>query len=62
MAAFEVKQEYTFAIQGKTPKDATDALQRFHEDEDKIIYGPQSRIRVSRSCEFSCKRIDIGKP
>jgi hypothetical protein len=62
MDAFECKQEYTFTIRAESDKDAMDTLEKFHEEEDKIVYRPQSRIKIDRSRRFTLTRIDKGKP
>ncbi len=61
MATFTGKQEYTFTIEAETDKDATDTLEKFHEEEDQILYRPQSRIKINRSSEFALTRIDEKK-
>ena len=49
MAAIKCKQEYTFTIQAATDEDAMIVLENFHVEEDKILYRPDSRIKVDRS-------------
>lgn len=53
MATFICKQEYTFTIEAATDKDATSLLETFHQEEDKILYGPGSQIKADRSTTFS---------
>jgi leucyl aminopeptidase (aminopeptidase T) len=62
MARFEFKEEYTFTVEAATGNEATSVLERFHVEEDKIIYGSNDRlmrvdglIKVDRSnprCSF----------
>jgi hypothetical protein len=53
MATFECKQEYTFTIQAATENEAMTVLEKFHQEEDKIVYGCGSQIKVARSTVFS---------
>ena len=49
MAAIKCKQEYTFTIETATDEEAMTVLENFHVEVDKILYRPDSRIKVDRS-------------
>ena len=53
MAIFKCKQEYSFTIDAATDKEATTLLERFHQEEDKILYASGSRVKADRSTAFS---------
>jgi hypothetical protein len=59
MAIFECKQGYTFRILAETEKEAMNILEKFYVEEDQIFYRPLSRIKIARSTELTCTKIDL---